>query len=151
MADGREIRAQAVVFDRGALLCARHEKRGASYWVLPGGHVEPGESLWDALVRELAEETGLTARSGRLWSVSEFAGEGRGVLDCAFRVERWEGEAALGADPESGPGPPRLVEVGWIDRLDFDGLGLRPGVIARRLAEWWDGPEAPGYLGVERA
>ncbi len=40
------------------LLC-RHEKPGKEYWLLPGGGVNSGESLVDALHRELHEEVGI--------------------------------------------------------------------------------------------
>jgi len=40
------------------LLC-RHEKPGKEYWLLPGGGVNSGESLVDALHRELREELGI--------------------------------------------------------------------------------------------
>ena len=40
------------------LLC-RHEKPGKEYWLLPGGGVNGGESLADALHRELLEEVGI--------------------------------------------------------------------------------------------
>ncbi len=53
------IRVSALLrWNEGVLLC-RHEKPGKEYWLLPGGGVQSGESLVDALHRELAEELGL--------------------------------------------------------------------------------------------
>ena len=44
---------------RERILLCRHEKPGKEYWLLPGGGVESGESLIDALHRELREEVGI--------------------------------------------------------------------------------------------
>lgn len=43
-----------------AALIGRTDRRGRLLWSLPKGHVEPGETVEDAAVREVAEETGIT-------------------------------------------------------------------------------------------
>jgi 8-oxo-dGTP diphosphatase len=53
------IRVGAILRHGDAVLLLRQEKLGRSYWLLPGGGVEEGESLHVALARELAEECGL--------------------------------------------------------------------------------------------
>ncbi|MEE2875093.1 MAG: NUDIX hydrolase [Chloroflexota bacterium] len=46
------------------VLCSRHLKGSTNLFVLPKGHVEPGETREAAAVREVKEETGLVARIG---------------------------------------------------------------------------------------
>ena len=53
------IRVSAILSWRGRVLLCRHEKPGKEYWLLPGGGVNSGESLVDALHREIAEEIGI--------------------------------------------------------------------------------------------
>jgi ADP-ribose pyrophosphatase YjhB (NUDIX family) len=53
------IRVSALLRWSGQILLCRHEKPGKEYWLLPGGGVDVGESLTDALQRELAEEIGI--------------------------------------------------------------------------------------------
>lgn len=55
----------ALVFnDRGEVLLAKRTDNGL--WCIPGGHVDLGETVSQACVRELFEETGLTAEVVRL-------------------------------------------------------------------------------------
>lgn len=60
--------AFAIIFDddQRVLLCHR---RDVDLWNLPGGGVEHGETPWDAVVREVHEETGLQVRVQRLQGV----------------------------------------------------------------------------------
>jgi ADP-ribose pyrophosphatase YjhB (NUDIX family) len=53
------IRVSAILRWQGRILLLRHEKPSGEVWLLPGGGVRLGESLVDALRRELWEETGL--------------------------------------------------------------------------------------------
>ena len=53
------IRVSAVLRWRDRVLLCRHEKGGKDHWLLPGGGVHSGESLLQALLRELYEEVGI--------------------------------------------------------------------------------------------
>jgi ADP-ribose pyrophosphatase YjhB (NUDIX family) len=62
--------AYAVCIENGRVLLARHvPPTGESHWTLPGGRVEHGEDPFDAVIREVAEETGCDAAVERLLGV----------------------------------------------------------------------------------
>ena len=53
------IRVSAIIRWQGRVLLCRQEKPGKQYWLLPGGGVDGGETLMEALRRELREELGI--------------------------------------------------------------------------------------------
>jgi 8-oxo-dGTP diphosphatase len=55
------IRVCALLHWQGRLLLCRQEKPGKEYWMLPGGGVDVGETVMEALRRELREELGIEA------------------------------------------------------------------------------------------
>ncbi len=76
--------------DERVLLCHR---RDHDLWNLPGGGVEVGESPWDALIREIKEETGLEAKPVHLTGVYSKPDKNEIVLSFACQIEG--GEIAL--------------------------------------------------------
>src|SRR4051794_33202375 len=86
----------AIIKD-GRILMVHHQEGERSYWTLPGGGVEAGERPYQAVVREVEEETGVQSQVSRFLFDQPFRDD---ICRC-FLMEVEEGrEAALGYDPE---------------------------------------------------
>ena len=71
---GRRINVRAIIYKDGKLLAVKH-KHGdniSHYYAVPGGGLDPQESLIDGLARELHEETGVDAVIGNLLFIQQF-------------------------------------------------------------------------------
>lgn len=85
-------------------------------YTLPGGHIEPGESVVDAVKREMKEETGLTVPCPRLCGVKQFPSGGARYIVFLFETERFEGELR---SSEEG-------QMRWVDRAELKSLDTVP-------------------------
>lgn len=79
-------------------------------WVLPGGRQEPGETIAQTVVREFAEEAGLSVSTGDLAYVSESLDDTHAlhVVNCTFRVHEADVQAPL------APRDPAVIEARFV-------------------------------------
>lgn len=116
------IRVVAGVLVRGdaVLVCRRPaHKPHAGRWEFPGGKVEPGETLEQALRRELREELAIEARVGRrLWSTEHRYAGLEPVELHFFRIVAFDGEISSTHFPEIRWQP--LSALGALDVLEAD-------------------------------
>jgi ADP-ribose pyrophosphatase YjhB (NUDIX family) len=139
------IRVSAILRWQGRVLLCRHEKGGTPVWLLPGGGVNAGESLTDALGRELEEEVGVEPPSfeGPVALVDSIAPDrairAKHVVHIIF-AGQLDGSLEAVASKDAAVSGHRLFAFD-----ELDGIVLHPP-IARFLQRWRPGD--PGvYLG----
>ena len=86
-----ELTVLCLVHKEGKLLLQDRVKPDWQGYALPGGHVEPGESVVDAVIREMREETGLTVFHPRLCGIKQFPIDGGRYLVLLFETEEFTG------------------------------------------------------------
>ena len=90
--ENTELTVLCLLRDGDSLLLQDRVKNDWKGYTLPGGHVEPGESFVDAVIREMKEETGLTVIEPRLAGVKQFPIEGGRYIVFLFTADKYEGE-----------------------------------------------------------
>jgi 8-oxo-dGTP diphosphatase len=113
-----EVAVGAIVVDAGRLLLVQRGRgAGAGLWSVPGGRVERGETLAEAVVRELQEETGLDGVCERFVGWVERIGADHHFVILDFAVAVHDGQLVAGDD---------AVDAGWVP---LDDVGAWPPVV----------------------
>jgi ADP-ribose pyrophosphatase YjhB (NUDIX family) len=113
-----------VVKDDKVLLAKRGNPNGYGLWSFPGGHVEQGEPLRDAALRELAEETGINAEIVKLLDTIDIihrdpSGEVEAHFILSVFLGCWIGGEAV-ADSDAS-------DVRWVTAAEATQLKTTPG------------------------
>ncbi len=117
------------------LLIRRRNAPQALRWAIPGGRVEPGEALVDAVVREVKEETALLVDPGPVLYIAELAGrqtdERLTVLDFGCRIRPMSPLPSVGSD---------ALTLFWADADNWRKLPLAAGMeellVDSRVRDW---------------
>lgn len=134
-----QVRVAGVLVEGGRILLVRQRVSAAREWSLPGGRVESGESLEEAMRREMEEETGLSVSVKRLLYLAERPEDA--LLHVTLELMREGGELRMPSnDLDSNP----ILDVRFVGVVELTVYGF--------TERWRDlvaagFPDAPAYVG----
>jgi 8-oxo-dGTP diphosphatase len=116
------VRVAAVIVVEGKILLVRQRRTGRPYYLLPGGGVDAGETIGEALRREVLEETGLECVPVRPLFISDtIEPEGsRHVVNITFLA------AVTGGELLPLPHDPSIEGIDLVAPESLAGIDLRP-------------------------
>jgi 8-oxo-dGTP pyrophosphatase MutT (NUDIX family) len=135
----------AVIERQGRFLVVEEPDKvtGRPVFNQPAGHVEPGESLLDAVRREVREETGLAFTPEALVGLYPLrAANGRDYFRACFTGTVPEGAVAAPEDPD-------ILRCHWLTRAELAGAPLRSGWVLACLDDALSGRRFPLDLVAE--
>ncbi|WP_209972405.1 NUDIX hydrolase [Paenibacillus eucommiae] len=89
------VRVTGVLIEDGSILLVKQKVSSDRNWSLPGGKVEVGESLENALLREMSEETGLEIKIKKLLYVCDLPEATPSLVHITFLLEKVSGEIRM--------------------------------------------------------
>ena len=114
-----EFTVLCLIQDGNRILLQNRVKDDWKGYTLPGGHVEPGESFVDAVIREMKEETGLDIIGPELAGIKQFPIKGGRYIVVLYKAERFRGDVVSSDEGEmEWVEYDKLSEVNTVDDLE---------------------------------
>jgi 8-oxo-dGTP diphosphatase len=127
--EGRvRLRVCGLVLHEGALLMVHLNAptRPQPFWSVPGGGLQFGERVFDAVEREINEETGLTVQAENLLVVNEFIEPPWHAVEFYVKCTLQGGTLITGNDPELPPEKQMILENAWVKLEDLKSRTVNP-------------------------
>ena len=137
-----------LVHDRSLLLVKLQSKtRSEPFWIPPGGGLELGETIEEALIRELKEETGLSVTAGPLLYISEYIQLPWHAVEFYFQVFSENYNVHLGNDPELDGNGQLLQDIRFVPFSEFKDMNIVPEYLKNQfIQDYLTGRQTPMFI-----
>ena len=134
------VRANGILIHRNSVLLVQLKTPIVDYpyWMPPGGGLEFGETLQDAVKRELLEETGISVQVNDLWYVNEYINKPWHAIEFYFKCSYESGELLIGTDPERVK--QYILDSAFVSLEEFKHLMIRPTFLKEQLIKDFETP-----------
>ena len=129
------MRATAVIIKDGLILLIHRFRNGVEFFVLPGGGVEEGESIEEAVIREVKEETNFDAKiNKKIWEyLNEYNGSQK--MHYFYLITNFSGDMKLGGEEAKENSAENSYALEWHKLDDIENLPLKPEKVKEKIKE----------------
>ena len=118
------VRACGLLYNDGKLLLVKHRFKDYDLWSPPGGGVEFGESIEEALKREFLEETGINIQVKRFLFIKEHLAPPLHAIEVYYEVITNDYSYALGLEPEVVDHK-ILIDIDFVGESDLERIEIK--------------------------
>jgi ADP-ribose pyrophosphatase YjhB (NUDIX family) len=134
-------RPSAIIIADNKLLTLKYNYNGNTLYAIPGGNLEFGEKLEEALARELEEEIGLEIEVQNLIFIAEVHVQKKDTLHCIFKAK------IVSGIPNLNPKETTALEICWLPINDLEDYNLYPNIKTEIKEHFLEGKDHQVFLG----